>query len=100
MDIVEMLGFSEMKNEIEIDSNSNFRDIMNNILKIKEDYNRILSSFLLEDIKKRNMFLRETKRKIYDLKFAVWKKDKIWNYLNGNEYYDTLLGILDREKKK
>lgn len=72
-----------------------FEDIINNLREIKDDYDKILSSFLWYEIKERNNFIKEIKDKIYLLKTFEWKKNLIWNYMNGYEYYYVLKARLD-----
>lgn len=76
--------------KIYINPNWTFKDIIERAQKIKKMYKYILSSFSQHDIKLRNDFLYDLKRKIYELKFEEWKRDKIWSYLND---YDVLLII-------
>ena len=34
--------------------------------------------------------MREIKKKIYDLKFEEWKRDKLWEYINDDIEYSDL----------
>ena len=71
-----------------------FKQVVNNLLLIKDDYVRALSSFLWYETKERNQFMRECKTKIYSLTFEVWKCDRLWEYLNDNIEFDIFSKIL------
>ncbi len=73
-----------------IDDNFKYKDLIMQIEVLKCHYTDILTSFSWKDLKKKNDFIQTTKRCVYALNFEDWKKDKIWEYLNGDEELDTL----------
>lgn len=87
-----------------IDPNWTFRDLVKNIKKVKQEYSFCLSFFsydyTFEELKYKNNIIRETKRKIYAIDVEEWKKDKIWEYLNGYEYMSTLKYLFSQIDKK
>ncbi len=85
---------------MKFDSNWSFEEIVYNVQALKEEYEDTLASFLWHELRERNDFISDMKERVYSLNFKEWKKDKIWNYLNGYEYFSVLQGILDREQKK
>lgn len=77
-----------------IDPDWTFKQVVSNLFFIKDDYLRGLSSFLWHELKERNDFIRQAKNKIYSLSFEVWKKDRIWDYLNDSIDFSVLINIL------
>ena len=70
--------------KIEINPNLDFCEVVECLEALKFQYEEILTSFLY--IHERNKFIEETRNMVYSLKFPEWKRDKIWEYLNGFEY--------------
>lgn len=65
----------------------NFYFLIDNIEVIKANYTRLLSPFF----NKKNIM--KYKAYIYSCKVAEWKKDKIWEYLNGDIESETFIEI-------
>lgn len=59
----------------------NYRDVIVNIRALKLSYEERLTSFLV--LKQQNDFIRETRNALYSLNFEEFKKDRIWEYMNG-----------------
>lgn len=71
-----------------------YREVIENIEAIKSNYKDILASFLWYEVGKRVECGYNLKRQIYSLKFEEWKKDKIWEYINDYEEFETLLKFI------
>ena len=63
--------------EAYIDPNSTFKEIVDNIEVIKSHVRDTIASFSSFDIKKQLQFQRELRNQIYDLKFELWKRERI-----------------------
>lgn len=90
-----------------VNPNWTFRELVSNAKSLKQQYCFCLDFFsydyTYEELKYKNSIIRETKRKIYDLNMEEWKKDRVWEYMNGYEFLSTLKVIviqLDKKKKK
>lgn len=81
---------------IVINENITFDELLNQSRTLKSRYKEKLASFLWYEYREKNDFVYDLKQQIYSLNFAEWKKDKIWNYLNDNEFIDTLAHALDK----
>lgn len=68
-----------------------YKEIVSKIKVLKFQYDEILTLFSYFSIKYRANFIRNLKTQIYSLQFEEWKRDRIWEYLNGDEEYETLL---------
>lgn len=55
-----------------------FKEFVDNCLAFKRQYMELLTPFFNE------VKIRECKDYIYSLKFAEWKKDIIWEFLNDD----------------
>ena len=75
-----------------------FKEVVNNLKALKEEYKGILASFSCYEIKERVKFKRNLRNAFYSLNFDEWKKDKIWNYMNDFEFLYVLKGIANRMK--
>ena len=63
--------------EVYIDPDSTFREIVDNIEVIKSRVGDTIASVSLSGIKNTIKFKQELRKQIYDLKFELWKRDKI-----------------------
>lgn len=79
--------------DFKIDENWDFEEIVENAKMLKEKYNIFLTSFYFFEIKERNNYIKNVKNKIYNLNIIYWKRDKIWNFLNGDMEYDDLVKL-------
>lgn len=80
--------------DIYINPNWTFKETIENIEVIKSQMGDIIASFWYFDLKKEVDFIRNLKKQIYSLKFEEWKRDKIWEYINGYEYYEELVKFI------
>ena len=83
--------------DIYIDSNWNFNQIVFNLRALKSQYNGILCSFSYFQKHDIVEFKRNCRNKIYALPFEEWKKDRIWEYINGYESLQTLKNIVRKQ---
>lgn len=80
--------------ELYINPEWTFKETIENIEVIKSQMGDIIASFWYFDLKKEIDFIRNLKKQIYSLKFEEWKRDKIWEYINGYEYYEELVKFI------
>lgn len=86
--------------QLNINPNWGFKDTVKNIKKLRDDYRIVISSFSYFTSKERITFLKTTRDSFYALKFERWKKDKIWDYMNGFEFLYVLNGIVKRSERR
>lgn len=79
-----------------IDVNAKFDDVILNIKTLKENYNSSLASFRYFEKKQLIEYKKNIRNNVYSLQFEEWKKDKIWNFLNGFEEFETLENLIKR----
>lgn len=79
-----------------INVNAKFDDIILNIKTLKENYNSSLASFRYFEKKQLIEYKKRIRNNVYSLQFEEWKKDKIWNFLNGFEEFETLENLIKR----
>lgn len=81
-----------------VNPNWTFRELVKNAKSLKREYVFCLGFFsydyTFEELKVKNRIIKETKVKIYSLNMEEWKKDRVWEYMNGYEYLSTLKVIL------
>jgi len=80
-----------------INASWDFREAVNNIKAIKDKYTSLLSSFSIYECKQKGIMIHEVRKEIYELQFEEWKKDKLWEFMNGDIPY-ILLKSLIRQK--
>lgn len=81
-----------------INPNWTFKDVVNNLKALRLKYEGVLASFSCYEIKDKINFKRNLRNSFYALDFEEWKKDKIWDYMNGFEVYEVLQNICSRLK--
>ena len=86
------------RKELNIDGNWTFKDIVDNVWALRDEYDRLLMSFSYFELHEKVVFLKKTRDAIYVLNFEEYKKDKIWDYMNHYEYYTTLRDMAARMK--
>lgn len=69
---------------LHIDPSWKFKQIINNLETIKDEFLGKLSSFSYFHLHEKVLFLRGIKDQIYSLKIENWQCSKIWEYLNDN----------------
>lgn len=85
--------------EIKINENWTFEDAVKNVKALKSHYDEVLASFSYFEIKTKVEFMRKFKKEFYSLKMKEWRVDKLWDYINGYETYNTLKFLVERDKK-
>jgi len=83
---------------LDINPNWSFKELVEHIWALRDEFDRLLTSFSYFDLHKKVTFLRNTRNAIYSLPFEEWRKDKIWDYFNHYEYYTTLRDMAERMK--
>ncbi len=73
-----------------IDNSWTFQDIIKNIEAIRTFFNSSCASFCYFDKHSLIVFKRNFKATIYSLNASDSQKDKIWQYLNGDELDEPL----------
>jgi hypothetical protein len=84
--------------ELNINPNWTFAEVVKNLWTLRDEYDCLLMSFSYFDLHEKVVFMRKTRDAFYSLDFDVWKKDKIWNFMNHFEYYSTLKDMVRRGK--
>lgn len=79
--------------EIVIDTNWNYKEVMQNIESIKTQVWEIIDSFSYFDIKKEVDFKRRLRKTIYSFKFEEWRRDRILEYIYNDIELKTLKKI-------
>ncbi len=85
--------------EIYVNPNWTFKETVEHLKTLKTQYEEILASFSCFELRKEVNFKVHTKRQFYSLKFEEWKRDKLWNYMNGYEFLYVIKNIADRCKQ-
>lgn len=79
-----------------VDSSWTFQETVKNIKAVKLQYEEILSSFSIFEIKEKNIFKRELRDSIYSLNMEEYKKDRLWEYMNDCLDFIVLKQICER----
>lgn len=79
-----------------VNIDTKFDDVVLNIKTLKENYNCSLASFRYFEKKQLIEYKKSIRNNVYSLQFEEWKKDKIWNFLNGFEEFETLENLIKR----
>ena len=86
--------------ELHIDPSWSFKQVVLNLKALKSNYEGILALFYYRDLKEIVSFKKRTRDSVYSLNLPEWQKDKIWEYMNGFEFYSVLKGIANRQNVK
>lgn len=78
-----------MKARLYVNPNWTFKETLEFIDAIKQDYYGALSLFNCFNLHDKIEMIRKFKQDIYALKYEEWKKDRVWDYLNDNIEYDV-----------
>jgi len=81
-----------------IDYSWNYKETIVHLQALKSQYEEILASFSLWELKERNDFIRHARSQIYSLSILEWQKDRIWNCLNGNDDINKVIYSVFRSK--
>ena len=82
--------------ELYFDPEWKFNDIVRNIRTLRSDYEGILASFYYFDIKEVVHFKKQTRDMFYSYPFEEWRKDRLWEYMNGFIPFYDLICIMRR----
>ena len=77
-----------MEKRIEINVNWTFKEVVLNIEALKSQYKEFLSPFF------NNKKVVEWRDKIYALRMEEWRRDRLWEYLNGDIELDVLQKLI------
>lgn len=83
---------------LQFDPSWTFKQVVYNSRALKHLYEDTLRSFSYFQINDIIDFQKTFRNSIYSLDFEEWKKDRIWEYINGFESLNTLFIILNRQK--
>ena len=83
---------------IYINPSWSYRESVENIQTLKDDYERSLSSFSMFDTKKRADFIYSIRNQFYALNLKEWQIDNLWNYMNNNFPLSYLIRSASRYK--
>ena len=83
-----------MKARLYVNPNWSFKETLEFIEALKQDYYGALTLFNCFNIHEKRKFIRQFKNDIYALKFEEWKRDRIWEYLNDNIEYEVFTKII------
>ena len=81
-----------------IDNSWNIQDIILNIEAIRSFYNTSCASFSYFDKHSMLKFKYNFKKSIYSLNMTESQKDKIWQYINGDELGEPLEYLIKKRK--
>lgn len=73
-----------------INKNWTYQETLKHIKALKRQYRCTLASFSYFDLHKKVIFLQKMRDSIYALQFEYWKKDRLWEYMNGFETFTVL----------
>ena len=68
---------------IYVNPNWTYRESVEHIRTLKDEYQGVLSSFSLWERREWANFIILTKRKFYSLKLLEWQQDNLWKFMNG-----------------
>lgn len=68
---------------IYVDPNWTYKESIKHIKSLKDEYQRILSSFSMWQIKEWADFISSTRDKFYSLNLMEWQIDNLWKYMNN-----------------
>lgn len=68
---------------IYVNPNWTYRELVEHIKTLKDEYQGILSSFSMWERGKWADFIVQTKAMFYKLKLLEWQIDNLWKYMNG-----------------
>lgn len=74
---------SERIIKIEVNPNWSYKESVEHIQALKDEYQEILSSFSIWETAKKTKFCYSTRNEIYKLKLFEWQIEYLWKYMNG-----------------
>lgn len=84
-----------------IDSSWNFKQLVDNLQTLKQDYNEWLASFLScqNSVKIVNQYKKYLRDSFYSLNIKEWQIDMCWEYLNDDKLYFDIVKTMKRMDK-
>lgn len=79
-----------------VNKNWTFEEAVKNIMTLKSQYCDILASFSCYEIKGKVNFKRNLRNSFYSMNLKVWEIDKLWEYMNDYEEFETLENLIKR----
>lgn len=87
-----------------INNNWTFKDLVNNIKRLKEEYVFFLAFFSsfydLEHLKIKNIYIKEIRDRFYKINIDDRQIDKAWEYMNDYIMYCDLVYYFDQFDKR
>lgn len=83
-----------------IDKDWNFKDTVEHIKALRNDYDRILASFSYFKLHEKVEFIRKTRNDFYSLNCKEWESNKLWEYMNHYERFYVLQQIVERNNRR
>lgn len=83
-----------MRARIYVNPNWTFKETLEYIEALKQDYYGALTLFNCFNLKDKIDLVRKFKQDIYALKYEEWKKDRVWDYLNDNIEFEVFNNFL------
>ena len=77
------------------DQNWTFKQIVDHIGELKQDYQSFLVAFFFIKPSQRTIHIRDYRTKIYSLNLPEWKKNLIWEVLNDDLTIEELQRIAE-----
>ena len=87
---------------MDVNSNWDFIELVDNLKMLKHDYNEWLASFLScpNNTRVVNLYVKFVRNKFYSLGIKEWQIDKCWEYMNDDIEYKDLCHIINRIEKE
>ena len=83
---------------IYVNPNWTYRESVEHIRALKDEYQRGISSFSMWQKREWANFIVETRKQFYALKLKEWQIENLWNYMNNNFPYYYLIRSAKRFK--
>lgn len=85
-----------MNEKLQVNPNWTFKEIIIKVKALKQNYDDVLASFSCFKLHDKIQLMKEFRNAIYLLNFEEWKKERIWDYINGDINYEELIIISRR----
>ena len=84
--------------ELIVDKSWTYREAVYHLKALRLQYEEVLASFSIWQIKEKRDFIVETRDKFYALDILEWQKDRMWNYMNRNDFLYSIIQSAIRYK--
>ena len=74
----------------QLNQNWNFKECVNNIKALKQQYASVLMSFSYFESRERGGIILDLRNNIYSLNIIYWQRNLLWDYLNDNLTFEQL----------